>query len=118
MILPLTGKQYSEKVVENCVAYWKGVGTYTDDEANAVEQFLEVFKDETFPPGASILFTQSPLGSLTVSVSFQKCLILPFSSPSCSFFHVILLFLLVKISYMNTPVKETSCGLKSHAIGH
>ncbi|KAF7154782.1 hypothetical protein RHSIM_Rhsim01G0013100 [Rhododendron simsii] len=69
MILPLTGKAYSEKVVENCVAYWKGVGTYTDAEAKAIEQFLEVFKDETFPPGASILFTQSPLGSLTIGFS-------------------------------------------------
>jgi chalcone isomerase len=69
MILPLTGKQYSEKVAENCVAYWKAVGTYTDAEAKAVEKFLEVFKDETFPPGASILFTQSPLGLLTIGFS-------------------------------------------------
>lgn len=67
MILPLTGQQYSEKVTENCVAYWKMVGTYTDAEAKAIEKFIEVFKDENFPPGASILFTQSPLGSLTVS---------------------------------------------------
>lgn len=81
MILPLTGKQYSEKVAENCVAYWKAVGTYTDAEAKAVEKFLEVFQDETFPPGASILFTQSPHGLLTVSTSFHKCLVLPFPSP-------------------------------------
>ncbi|PSR93061.1 Chalcone--flavonone isomerase [Actinidia chinensis var. chinensis] len=69
MILPLTGKQYSEKVTENCVAFWKAVGIHTDAEAKAVEKFIEVFKDETFPPGASILFTQSPLGSLTISFS-------------------------------------------------
>ncbi|GFZ14850.1 chalcone-flavanone isomerase family protein [Actinidia rufa] len=69
MILPLTGKQYSEKVMENCVAFWKAVGIYTDAEAKAVKKFIEVFKDETFPPGASILFTQSPLGSLTISFS-------------------------------------------------
>lgn len=67
MILPLTGQQYSEKVTENCVAFWKAIGIYTDDEAKAVEKFLETFKDEKFPPGHSILFTQSPLGSLTVS---------------------------------------------------
>lgn len=67
MLLPLTGAQYSEKVTENCVAYWKSVGTYTDAEARAVEKFLEVFKEETFPPGASILFTQLPNGSLAVS---------------------------------------------------
>ncbi|KAL6959133.1 chalcone isomerase [Sarracenia purpurea var. burkii] len=69
MILPLTGKQYSEKVVENCVAYWKAIGTYTDAEAKAIEKFIEVFNDETFPPGSSILFTQSPLGSLSIGFS-------------------------------------------------
>ncbi|GFY84617.1 chalcone-flavanone isomerase family protein [Actinidia rufa] len=69
MILPLTGKQYSEKVTENCVAYWKAVGIYTDAEAKAVEKFIEAFKEETFPPGASIMFTQSPHGSLTISFS-------------------------------------------------
>nr|P11650.1 RecName: Full=Chalcone--flavanone isomerase A; Short=CHI-A; Short=Chalcone isomerase A [Petunia x hybrida]CAA32729.1 unnamed protein product [Petunia x hybrida]CAA68769.1 unnamed protein product [Petunia x hybrida] len=67
MILPLTGKQYSEKVAENCVAHWKGIGTYTDDEGRAIEKFLDVFRSETFPPGASIMFTQSPLGLLTIS---------------------------------------------------
>lgn len=68
MILPLTGQQYSEKVAENCTAYWKAVGKYTDAESKAIDKFLHVFKDETFPPGASILFTQSPTGSLTVSI--------------------------------------------------
>ena len=65
-ILPLTGKQYSEKVAENCVAHWKAIGSYTDEEAKAIDKFLEVFKDEEFPPGSSILFTQLPAGSLTV----------------------------------------------------
>nr|AEV53926.1 chalcone isomerase [Brunfelsia brasiliensis subsp. macrocalyx] len=69
MILPLTGKQYSEKVAENCVAYWKAIGTYTDAESKAIEKFIDVFKSETFPPAASILFTQSPVGSLTISFS-------------------------------------------------
>nr|WLY76781.1 chalcone isomerase [Panax quinquefolius] len=69
MILPLTGKQYSEKVAENCVAHWKAVGIYTDAEAKAIEKFLEVFKDQTFQPGSSILFTQLPQGSLTISFS-------------------------------------------------
>lgn len=68
-ILPLTGQQYSEKVSENCVAIWKSIGIYTDAEAKAIEKFLEVFKDQNFPPGASILFTQSPNGSLTVSTT-------------------------------------------------
>merc|ERR1712183_474203 len=56
-------------VSENCVAFWKSVGIYTDAEAKAIEKFLEVFKDENFPPGSSILFTQSPNGSLTISFS-------------------------------------------------
>lgn len=68
MILPLTGAQYSEKVAENCVAIWKSFGIYTDAEGKAVEKFIEVFKDEIFPPGSSILFTQSPR-SLTISFS-------------------------------------------------
>lgn len=68
-ILPLTGQQYSEKVSENCVAIWKKLGIYSDAEAKAIEKFIEVFKDQTFPPGASILFTQSPNGSLTIAFS-------------------------------------------------
>nr|AHZ31749.1 chalcone isomerase [Viola x wittrockiana] len=69
MILPLTGHQYSEKVSENCVAYWKSVGIYTDAESKAIEEFRQVFKEETFPPGSSILFTQTPLGTLAISFS-------------------------------------------------
>lgn len=69
MILPLTGEQYAEKVTENCVAFWKAAGLYTDAEGVAVEKFREVFKPETFTPGASILFTHSPAGVLTVAFS-------------------------------------------------
>ncbi|KHG18033.1 Chalcone--flavonone isomerase [Gossypium arboreum] len=69
MILPLTGQQYSEKVSENCVAIWKSLGIYTDAEAKAIEKFIEVFKDENFPPGSSILFTISGQGSLTIGFS-------------------------------------------------
>lgn len=68
MILPLTGQQYAAKVSENCVAFWKSVGLYTDAEAKAIETFNEVLKNETFPPGSSILFTHSPHGALTVSI--------------------------------------------------
>lgn len=67
MILPLTGRQYSEKVAENCVAYWKAVGIYTDAEGKAIEKFLDILKNESFQPGDSILFSQSLLGSLTIS---------------------------------------------------
>lgn len=74
MILPLTGQQYSEKVTENCVAFWKSVGIYTDAEAKAIEKFLRVFKDENFPPGSSIFFTQLPNGSLTITFSKDECI--------------------------------------------
>ncbi|KAL5218074.1 hypothetical protein ABZP36_018758 [Zizania latifolia] len=69
MILPLTGEQYSDKVAENCVAYWKATGVYTDAEGVAVDKFKEAFKPHSFPPGASILFTHSPAGVLTVAFS-------------------------------------------------
>ncbi|KAG5237661.1 hypothetical protein OIU76_012431 [Salix suchowensis] len=69
MILPLTGLQFSEKVAENCVRIWKSLGLYTDAEAKAIEKFQEVFKEETFGPGSSILFTLSSHGSLAISFS-------------------------------------------------
>ncbi|KVI06946.1 Chalcone isomerase [Cynara cardunculus var. scolymus] len=88
MILPLTGKQYSEKVSEMCIGVWKAQGTYTDADTATIEKFLQVFKDENFLPGSSILFTTSPNGSLTVSfyllnsfvmhhISFSKDGIIP-----------------------------------------
>uniref|UniRef100_A0A0E0GVM8 Chalcone-flavonone isomerase family protein n=1 Tax=Oryza nivara TaxID=4536 RepID=A0A0E0GVM8_ORYNI len=69
MILPLTGEQYSDKVTENCVAAWKAAGVYTDAEGAAADKFKEAFKPHSFPPGASILFTHSPPGVLTVAFS-------------------------------------------------
>ena len=48
---------------------WRSLGIYTDSEAEAIDKFLSVFKDLTFPPGSSILFTVSPNGSLTVSLT-------------------------------------------------
>ncbi|KAL1343291.1 hypothetical protein HN51_029707 [Arachis hypogaea] len=69
MILPLTGQQYSQKVSENCVAIWKHLGIYTDQEANAIDKFLSVFKDQNFPPDSSILFTLLPNGSLVIGFS-------------------------------------------------
>ncbi|XP_015075260.1 chalcone--flavonone isomerase-like [Solanum pennellii] len=69
LLLPLTGKQFSEKVAGNCVAIMKATGNYSDAERQAIEKFLNVFQSETFSPGASILFTQSVVGSLTISFS-------------------------------------------------
>ncbi|GMN51235.1 hypothetical protein TIFTF001_020389 [Ficus carica] len=69
MILPLTGKVYSEKVAENCEAIWKSLGIYTETEEKALEKFLQIFKDQNLLPGSSVLFTQSPSGSLMISFS-------------------------------------------------
>ncbi|KEH21936.1 chalcone-flavanone isomerase family protein [Medicago truncatula] len=72
MIRPLTGQEYSNKVSENCVAIWKSLGIYTNEEIKAINKFVSVFKDETFPPGSSILFTVSPKGSGSLTISFSK----------------------------------------------
>ncbi|RHN44898.1 putative chalcone isomerase [Medicago truncatula] len=72
MIRPLTGQEYSNKVSENCVAIWKSLGIYTNEEIKAINKFVSVFKDETFPPGSSILFTVSPKGSGSLTVSNTK----------------------------------------------
>ncbi|KAG1365721.1 Chalcone-flavonone isomerase family protein [Cocos nucifera] len=69
LILTLTGEQYSEKVAENCIAIWKAAGIYTEAEGIAIEKFKEAFKAETFGPGSSILFTNSPSGALTIAFS-------------------------------------------------
>ncbi|CAN1174120.1 Chalcone--flavanone isomerase, partial [Linum perenne] len=71
MILPLTGAEYSKKVVENCVADWKSRGVYTDAEFKATQKFTTIFKDRDLPAGASVLFTQFPHGSLA-QISFSK----------------------------------------------
>ncbi|KAG8098769.1 hypothetical protein GUJ93_ZPchr0013g33889 [Zizania palustris] len=74
LIRLLTGEQYSDKVTENCVAYWKSTGVSTDAEGVAVDKFKEAFKPRSFPPGASILFTHSPAGLLTVAFSQDSSL--------------------------------------------
>ncbi|XP_058205398.1 chalcone--flavanone isomerase-like [Rhododendron vialii] len=69
MILHLTGMEYAEKVKENCLAYWKATGTYNDAAGEAIENFVKVFNGEDSPPGAAVLFTQFPCGSITISFS-------------------------------------------------
>ncbi|KAG0462380.1 hypothetical protein HPP92_020856 [Vanilla planifolia] len=69
MILPLTGKQYSEKVASNCVAAWKAAEAYTNEEDEAIKNFLEAFETMNFRPGSSIFFTHSPQGSFTIGFS-------------------------------------------------
>ncbi|TKY50621.1 Chalcone--flavonone isomerase [Spatholobus suberectus] len=68
-ILPLSGPEYSRKVMENCVAHLKSVGTYGDAEAAAIEKFAQAFKNVNFPPGGSVFYRQSPDGILGLSFS-------------------------------------------------
>lgn len=68
--MPLAGKEYVSKVSENCVAYLKTVGTYSDEEEKAVAKFIEAFQDQHFPPGASVFYRQSPKGTLSVSKTY------------------------------------------------
>ncbi|GFZ14849.1 chalcone-flavanone isomerase family protein [Actinidia rufa] len=67
MIRHLTGKEFVRKVGENCLAYWKSSGIHNAAAGEALERFTKVFEDENCPPGAAVLFTQSPHGSITVN---------------------------------------------------
>ncbi|KAK7390736.1 hypothetical protein VNO78_18780 [Psophocarpus tetragonolobus] len=68
-ILPLSGTEYSRKVMENCIAHMKSLGTYGDAEAAAILKFAEAFKKVDFPPGSSVFYRQSPDGLLGLSFS-------------------------------------------------
>lgn len=66
MMLPLSGKEYSEKLVEVFVPRLKAANVYTTAVTKAVEEFLQVFQNQHFGPGSSIFFTHSTDGSLIV----------------------------------------------------
>ncbi|XP_020235325.1 chalcone--flavonone isomerase 1A [Cajanus cajan] len=68
-ILPLSGREYSRKVMENCVAHMKSVGTYGEAEAAAIEKFAQAFQNVNFAAGASVFYRQSPHGILGLSFS-------------------------------------------------
>ncbi|CAL5210285.1 unnamed protein product [Lathyrus oleraceus] len=74
-IKELSGPEYSRKVMENCVAHLKSVGTYGDAEVEAIQKFAEAFKNVNFPPGASVFYRQSPDGIL--GLSFSKDISIP-----------------------------------------
>eukprot|EP00250_Pteridium_aquilinum_P012207 c20571_g1_i2 orf=162-788(+) len=64
-LLPLSGPQYSEKVLERI-----GVqAMYTDIMDEHKQQFLELFKPETFPPRSSVIFSFTEEG---LKVAFTK----------------------------------------------
>lgn len=64
-LVPLSGPQYSEKVLERI-----GVqALYTKLQDEHKQQFLEVFQAESFPPGSSVLLSFSKEG---LKVAFTK----------------------------------------------
>ncbi|KAK4284088.1 hypothetical protein QN277_000964 [Acacia crassicarpa] len=68
-ILELKGAEYGRKVAESCVSHMKAVGSYGEAEAKAIQQFIQIFQPQNFPPGSSVFYFQSPNGTLTISFS-------------------------------------------------
>nr|GEU92416.1 chalcone isomerase [Tanacetum cinerariifolium] len=65
LLVPLTGKYFSETTSSKIVGMWKEDGTYTYLDAKTVDKYLEVFRDETsMPGGGSVLLTFLPDGSV------------------------------------------------------
>nr|QDF63014.1 chalcone isomerase [Cibotium barometz] len=64
-LVPLSGPQYSEKVLERIGAQ----ALYTKLQDEHKQQFLEIFKAENFPPRSSVLFSFSKEG---LKVAFTK----------------------------------------------
>lgn len=63
-LLPLTGPQYSEKVVEQV----HNQKLYSNLQDGLIEQFIEVFKDKSFSPGSAVSFHVSMAG-LKIGIS-------------------------------------------------
>ncbi|KAJ1400215.1 Chalcone isomerase [Sesbania bispinosa] len=74
-IRTLDGPEYVRKVSENCVAHMKSVGTYSDAEEKAIQEFRQAFKDQHFPPGSTVFYKQSPTG--TLGLYFSKDATIP-----------------------------------------
>ncbi|KAJ7564882.1 hypothetical protein O6H91_02G038100 [Diphasiastrum complanatum] len=68
LLKPLTGVQYSEKVLEHTKAE---LGKRGDAEDKAIQEFLDAFKQEIFFPGSSILLFVSPAG-LTIAFTHES----------------------------------------------
>nr|QDC27809.1 chalcone isomerase [Chrysanthemum x morifolium] len=70
LLVPSTGKFFSEAAAEKIVKAWKDNGTYNDEDAAAtIEKYLNIFKDENLVPGNSVLYTILSDGSVTVNIA-------------------------------------------------
>lgn len=45
-ITQLTGQQYTNKVTENCIAFWNCNGGYKQEEAEAIDELIETPKSK------------------------------------------------------------------------
>lgn len=66
-LVPIDGKDFAKNSSGAFAGVLKAKGIYTDADSKTFDHYTEVFKDESFPPGSSILFTTLPAGSLMVS---------------------------------------------------
>ncbi|KAF9594876.1 hypothetical protein IFM89_035037 [Coptis chinensis] len=70
MISQLMGQQYAMGLTESCIRFWKTLGNYTESkDKGLLEELIQVFQDEVFPPNSTILFTQS---SPTLTIGFSE----------------------------------------------
>nr|GEY04403.1 hypothetical protein [Tanacetum cinerariifolium] len=72
LLIPVTGKFFSELAAEKMVGLWKEKETYNDADAESIVKYLEVFKNENMKPGDAVLYTILTDGSSTVEGMIGK----------------------------------------------
>nr|GEW36895.1 chalcone isomerase [Tanacetum cinerariifolium] len=65
LLVPVTGKFYSELAAEKIVGLLKEKGTYNEEDAESIVKYLEVFKNENLKPGDVVLYKILTDGSAT-----------------------------------------------------
>nr|GEV97611.1 chalcone isomerase [Tanacetum cinerariifolium] len=69
LLVPVTGKFYSELAAEKIVGLLKEKGTYNEEDAESIVKYLEVFKNENLKPGDVVLYTILTDGSATDNIA-------------------------------------------------
>nr|GEX57893.1 chalcone isomerase [Tanacetum cinerariifolium] len=69
LLIPVTGKFFSELAAEKMVGLWNEKGTYNDADAESIVKYLEVFKNENMKPGDAVLYTILTDGSATDNIA-------------------------------------------------
>nr|GEY77084.1 chalcone isomerase [Tanacetum cinerariifolium] len=68
LLVPSTGKFFTEVAAEKIVKVWKDNGTYDDVNAATIEKYHNAFKDENLLPGNSVMYTILSDGSVALNV--------------------------------------------------